>query len=67
VFVDPTTTPGWLQTFIRINPVSHLVSAARDLMLGTPAGGDVLWTLVATAAIVIVFAPLTARLYAAQT
>ncbi len=35
-------------------------------MLGTPAGGDIAWTLAATAALVVVFAPLTMRIYAHQ-
>ena len=30
-FVPVDTLPGWLQTFVNINPVSHLVSATRDL------------------------------------
>jgi ABC-2 type transport system permease protein len=38
-------------------------AASRDLMHGRPAGGDVLWTLVAAAAIVAVAAPIARRLY----
>ena len=30
-FVPEDTLPGWLQTFVQINPVSHVVSAVRDL------------------------------------
>ena len=66
VFVDPTTTPGWLQAFIRVNPVTHLVTAVRGLLLGTPAGGEIAWTLVATGVLVAVFAPLTMRIYGHQ-
>jgi ABC-2 type transport system permease protein len=66
VFVDPTTTPGWLQAFIRANPMTHLVSAVRSLMLGTPDGGEIAWALVATIALIAVFAPLTMRLYRDQ-
>jgi ABC-2 type transport system permease protein len=61
-FVDPATTPGWLQAIIRNNPVSHVVSATRDLIDGTAAIGDATWSLLATATIVAVFAPLTMRL-----
>ena len=35
----PATLPGWLQAFVDVNPVSHLVTAVRDLMAGgTPVG-----------------------------
>lgn len=64
VFVEPRTMPGWLQTFVNINPLSHVADAARDLMNNTSgAGGPVTWSLIATAAITLVFAPLTLHLY----
>jgi len=63
VFVDPRTMPGWLQAFVRVNPVSHLVTAERALLGGHPAGGQVAWTLIAAAIVTAVFAPLTAWLY----
>jgi ABC-2 type transport system permease protein len=63
VFVDPSTMPGWVQAFVRVNPISHLASAARGLMHGTSAGGDIAWVLLWSVGIVAVFAPLTMRLY----
>jgi ABC-2 type transport system permease protein len=63
IFVDPATMPGWLQTVVRFNPVTHLVTASRGLMHGDVALSNVLWVLVASAAIVAVFAPLSLRLY----
>jgi ABC-2 type transport system permease protein len=63
VFVRPATMPGWLQAFVRVNPVTHLVSAERGLLNGTAATGQVLWVLLASAALAGIFAPLTARLY----
>ena len=52
VFVQPRTMPGWLQAFVNVNPVTHLATAARDLMNNTGgAGGPVAWSLIATAAI----------------
>ena len=64
VFVQPRTMPGWLQAFVNVNPVTHLATAARDLMNNTGgAGGPVAWSLIATAAITLVFAPLTLHLY----
>jgi ABC-type polysaccharide/polyol phosphate export permease len=32
VFVQPRTMPGWLQAFVNVNPISHIATAARDLM-----------------------------------
>ena len=63
VFVDPSTMPGWVQAFVRVNPISHLASAARGLMHGTSSGGDIAWVLLWSVGIVAVFAPLTMRLY----
>jgi daunorubicin/doxorubicin transport system permease protein len=39
------------------------VSAVRDLMDGSVPAGQIGWVLVACAAIIAVFAPLTMRLY----
>jgi ABC-2 type transport system permease protein len=66
VFVDPTTMPGWLQAFVDVNPVSHLVTAVRGLMAGVVEGQEILWVLVASALFVVVFAPITMKLYRDQ-
>jgi ABC-2 type transport system permease protein len=55
--------PGWLQTFVDVNPVSHLVTAERGLMDGTATTGEIAWVVLASAALLLVFAPLTMRLY----
>jgi len=66
VFVSPATMPGWLRAFVNINPVSHLVTAERALMNGTPAGTQPVWVLLASAVLIAVFGPLTMRLYRAD-
>lgn len=63
IFVDASTMPGWLQTIVGLNPVTHLATAARGLMHGSVALVNVTWVLVASAAIVAVFAPLAMRVY----
>jgi ABC-2 type transport system permease protein len=64
IFVQPRTMPGWLQAFVNVNPISHLADAARDLMNNTSgAGGPAAWSVIAIAAITLVFAPLTLHLY----
>lgn len=63
VFVTPATMPGWLRAFVEVNPVSHLVTAERALMDGTAAAGQAGWVLLASAALIAVFGPLTMHLY----
>jgi ABC-2 type transport system permease protein len=63
IFVDPVTMPGWLQAVVAVNPVTHLTSASRGLMHGGVLMSDVLWVFAASAAIVLVFAPLAMRMY----
>jgi ABC-2 type transport system permease protein len=63
IFVDPATLPGWLETFVDINPISHLVTAVRGLMDGNGDLGEVGIVFAAAAVLTAVFAPLTVRLY----
>ena len=63
VFVDPRTMPGWLQAFVEVNPISHLVTGVRSMMAGDWDMGEITWTLLASAAFVAVFGTLTMRLY----
>jgi ABC-2 type transport system permease protein len=63
IFVDLSTMPGWLQAVVGRNPVTYLANASRDLMHGRPAGADVMWTLLASAVLVVVVSPVAMRLY----
>ncbi len=63
VFVDPTTMPGWLQAFVNNSPVTHLASAVRGLMAGDRPAADIVWSLGWAALFVLVFGPVTMRLY----
>jgi ABC-2 type transport system permease protein len=62
-FVPVRTLPGPLAAFVRVNPVSHLVSATRDLANHGVISGEVGWTLLAAVAVIVVFAPLSVRSY----
>jgi ABC-2 type transport system permease protein len=62
-FVPVNTLPGWLETFVNVNPVSHLVSATRDLANHATIGSEVGWTLLAGVIVIAVFAPLSVRSY----
>ncbi|MEV0383013.1 ABC transporter permease [Nonomuraea sp. NPDC050643] len=62
-FVPVETLPGWLASFVRINPVSHLVTATRDLANSALVTGEVAWTLLACLVVIAIFAPLSVRSY----
>ncbi|MEV6159909.1 ABC transporter permease [Nonomuraea sp. NPDC052129] len=62
-FVPVETLPGWLAAFVRINPVSHLVTAARDLANSALVSAEVAWTLLACLIVIAIFAPLSVRSY----
>jgi ABC-2 type transport system permease protein len=62
-YVPTDTLPGWLHAFTEVNPVSHVVTAMRNIVAAQPVGVDVWWTLLGAAALVVVFAPLTVRAY----
>lgn len=67
VFVDPATMPGWLESFVDVNPITFLVSASRGLMHGHDVSGDIVTVLVISAALVAVFGPLSMRRYRRMT
>jgi oleandomycin transport system permease protein len=63
VFVDPSSLPGWLQGWVHINPVSHLTTAARGLLLGGDWAGHAAWAFLWAIGIAAVFMPLALRAY----
>jgi oleandomycin transport system permease protein len=50
VFVAASTMPGWLQPFVRVDPISVATDALRGLLLGDPALTPVLRTIAWTVA-----------------
>lgn len=62
-FVDPKTMPEWLRWFAEVNPVSHVVTAVRELTLDSAVTSDCWLALLGAAIVVAVFAPLTVRAY----
>ena len=42
VFAPAASMPGWLQTFVRINPVTDVTDAVRGLLAGGPVGRPLL-------------------------
>src|ERR1700760_4708283 len=62
-FVPVTTLPGWLQAFVKVNPVSHLVSATRALANQGTITSQAGWPLLAGLVVIVIFAPLSVRSY----
>ena len=63
IFVDPATMPGWLESVVALNPITHLVTAVRGLMDGEASLAAVTLALVSPAIMTAIFAPITMRLY----
>jgi ABC-2 type transport system permease protein len=63
IWVSESTMPGWLQAIVKVNPVTRVVIAVRDLMAGSASPGDIGWALMSCAVIFAVFAPITMHLY----
>jgi ABC-2 type transport system permease protein len=62
-FVPVDTMPDWLQGFVNVNPVSHLVTAVREIINQGVFGADAWISILGAAVIVAIFAPLTVRAY----
>jgi len=63
IFAATSSMPGWLQAWVNVNPISHIVTAERGLLLGGPVAVPTLQTLVWAVGIVAVFFPLSVRAY----
>jgi oleandomycin transport system permease protein len=64
VFVQSSTLPGWLQGFVRVNPITPLVGTIRGLLVGGPVANHLMFTLAWMAGLLVVFVPLALRAYA---
>jgi oleandomycin transport system permease protein len=69
-FVPASTLPTWLQGWVAINPVTHVIEAMRGLLSGPSAmaagetlGGQLLWVLASCVVLVAVFFPLATWAY----
>ncbi|MGH3374485.1 MAG: ABC transporter permease [Actinoallomurus sp.] len=57
------TMPGWLQAWVKVNPVTHLADSVRALTVGGPVGNHVYYTLAWAAGIVLVAFPIAVWMY----
>ena len=66
--LTPTNTmPGWLQAFVKVNPISYLTEAERALLVGGPAATAVERSLLWAVGIFVVFAPIAVAAYRRRT
>ena len=63
VLVPAASMPGWLQAFVRVNPISIFAGAMRGLMLGGPVATPVLQSAAWILGLCVVFGSLTVLLY----
>ena len=66
IFVDPSTMPGWLQSFIGYNPLAWQVDAVRSIFSGKPVWNEILLALSASVGITVLLAPVAIALYAKE-
>lgn len=67
IFAKPTTMPGWLEGFTKVNPLSTLADASRNLINGGAVAHSVWITLAWTAGITLVTAPLAVARFRKKT
>jgi oleandomycin transport system permease protein len=63
IFVPADKLPGWLQAWVKVNPVTQVANAVRGLMLDQPAGAATYHALLWTVALLVVFVPLAGWFY----
>jgi len=66
VFAPAASMPGWLQAFVKVNPVTVVTDAVRGLLMGGPVAKPLLWAAVWLAALTVVSWVLTLRSYRAR-
>lgn len=62
-FTPTSAMPGWLQAFADNQPISVAADAVRALTDGQPAGSAIIYALAWIGGMLIVFVPLSTRLY----
>jgi oleandomycin transport system permease protein len=63
LFVPPGTMPGWLQGFVRANPMTIVLDACRALLTGGQAGRPLLGAVIWIAGLIAICAPLAVMGY----
>jgi oleandomycin transport system permease protein len=64
LLANTASMPGWLQAWVKVNPVTDLADSVRALTIGGPVGSHIWYTLAWAAGIMLVTFPLAMRRYA---
>jgi oleandomycin transport system permease protein len=67
VLVPTETMPGWLQAFVKANPMTYLTEATRGLLVGGPVAVPAIRSMLWALGIFVVFAPLAVWAYRRRT
>src|SRR3984957_6643930 len=67
VLVPTDKLPGWLQAFVKGNPMTFLTEAERGLLIGGPVAVPAIRTLLWSLGLVVVFAPIAVEVYRRRT
>jgi oleandomycin transport system permease protein len=58
IFAPTASMPGWLQSWVKVNPVTILADAVRGMLNGGPVATPVAQSLAWAAILMVIFAPL---------
>jgi oleandomycin transport system permease protein len=67
ILVKTETLPGWMQAFVKGNPVTFLTQAERGLLIGGPVATPTIRSLLWALGMFVVFAPLAVSIYRRRT
>lgn len=67
ILVKTETLPGWMQAFVKGNPITFLTEAERGLLIGGPVAIPVIRSLLWALGMFVVFAPLAVYIYRRRT
>jgi len=67
LLVKTETLPGWMQAFVKGNPITFLTDAERGLLIGGPVATPVIRSLLWALGLFVVFAPLAVTVYRRKT
>ncbi|MGC0422824.1 ABC transporter permease [Embleya sp. AB8] len=63
LFAKTSTLPGWLQAWVKVNPITEVTNASRGLLTGGPVAQHATVALLWALGLMLVFIPLTLRQY----
>jgi len=67
VLVKTDTLPGWMQAFVKGNPLTFLTDAERGLLVGGPVAVPAIRALLWSLGLFVVFAPIAVAVYRRRT